>query len=121
DLAVVLPGAGEHVGEAAAVDRQRLPGGQRGAGSQPADAGRAHAARSPGPGTDPDAPTPACQEYRVRAACGRARNTTPMRGATGRAVLGMPCSWVVWLAWLITSRLPGSRSMPIARPPDLAR
>ena len=36
------------------------------------------------------------------------------RGGTGRAVLGMPCSWVTWLAWLITSRLPGGRSSAVS-------
>src|SRR5690606_14996470 len=39
----------------------------------------------------------------------RARNTTLIRGPASRT-LGMPCSWVVCMTWLIASRLPGTRS-----------
>src|SRR5690606_12116503 len=102
DLAVVLPGAGEHIGEAASVDGHRLATRDRVGRCHVADTGPAHAARSrgdpmPRPATGPGAgasasTAPTRHGSRPRSATGRARNTTLMRGGTGRVVLGMPCS-----------------------------
>ena len=51
----------------------------------------------------------------------RTRNARLMRGPAPSAVLGMPCSCVCWLAWLITSTLPGSSRTRWLAPPCLAR